>query len=184
MRFSISTVRSSVSRVGLPAALVLACTLVTTRASAQEAGIAVGTKAPAAAVESLTGKPMDLASFVGKQPMVLEFWATWCPLCKKLEPAMAAAKHKYGAGVTFVHVGVPQNQCPEKQQAYVTQQQMSGEFVFDRDGSAYKAYTATHTSYVLVVDAAGIVVYTGVGPDQDIDAAVQKAMASGKRGSN
>jgi thiol-disulfide isomerase/thioredoxin len=165
-------------------ALSLATTLSVTRVSAQEAGITIGSKAPAAAVESMTGKPMDLTMFVGKKPTVMIFWATWCPLCKKLEPAMAAAKLKYGAGVTFVHVGVPQNQSPEKQQAYATQQQMTGEFVFDRDGSAYKAYKATHTSYVVAVDAGGMVVYTGVGPEQDIDAAVQKAMGAGKRGNN
>ncbi len=184
MRHVFSDSRPSLRRVALTATFLLTAALPLVTASAQEAGIALGTKAPAAAVESLTGKPMDLATFVGKKPMVLEFWATWCPLCKKLEPQMAAAKLKYGAGVTFVHVGVPQNQSPEKQQAYVTQQQMTGEFVFDRDGMAYKAYKATHTSYVVVVDASGTVVYTGVGPDQDIDAAVQKAMSAGKRGTN
>jgi thiol-disulfide isomerase/thioredoxin len=184
MRNTIPPLFPSLRRLGVAVVLSLTSALVATRASAQEAGIAIGSKAPAAAVESLTGKPMDLASFVGKKPVVMEFWATWCPLCKKLEPAMAAAKLKYGAGVTFVHVGVPQNQSPEKQQAYVTQQQMTGEFVFDRDGSAYKAYKATHTSYVVVVDASGTVVYTGVGPEQDIDAAVQKAMGTGKRGTN
>jgi predicted transcriptional regulator len=77
---------------------------------------------------------------------------------------------------------VPQNQSPERQQAYVTQQQMAGQFVFDKDGAAYKAYKATHTSYVVVVDASGTVVYTGVGPDQDLDAAIRKALPAGKDG--
>lgn len=143
---------------------------------AQEAGITLGAHAPSAKVQRLDGTPVDMASFVGKKPAVIEFWATWCPLCKQLEPAMAAARAKYGDAVTFVGVGVPQNQSAKRQRAYVTQQQMTGEYVFDAEGAAYKAFKATHTSYVVVLDAKGMVVYTGVGGTQDIDAAVQKAL--------
>jgi thiol-disulfide isomerase/thioredoxin len=159
-------------------------TVAAPRLHAQEAGIEIGAKAPQLVLERLDGTPMDLASVLGKKPIVLEFWATWCPLCKKLEPAMSAARSKYGKDVMFVGVGVPQNQSPERQQAFVTQQQMTGEYVFDRDGAAYKAYKATHTSYVVVIDARGMVAYTGVGPEQNIEAAVQKALAAGKRPSN
>ncbi len=42
-------------------------------ASALKAGIAGGSQAPRAAVETLGGKAMDLAQYVGKKPMVLEF---------------------------------------------------------------------------------------------------------------
>jgi thiol-disulfide isomerase/thioredoxin len=153
-----------------------ATSLTPARLLAQDAGIAIGEMAPSAMVQRLDGTPVDMASFVGKKPVVIEFWATWCPLCKKLEPAMAAARAKYGDAVMFVGVGVPQNQTPARQQAYVTQQQMSGEYVFDADGAAYKAYKATHTSYVVVLDAKGMVVYTGAGGTQDIDSAVQKAL--------
>jgi thiol-disulfide isomerase/thioredoxin len=145
-------------------------------AFAQEMGIMVGSAAPAAAVQSLEGTAMDLGGMYGEKPVVLEFWATWCPLCKKLEPAMKAAQAKYGSDVRFVSVGVPANQSAEKQKAYMEKQQLGGTFVFDKDGAAMQAYAVPHTSYVVVVDKAGKVVYTGVGPEQDIDAAVQKAM--------
>ncbi len=183
-----SLAQRSMRRVILTAAasvLALAVSTVTTRtASAQEAGLDLGTKAPVVTMEMLDGSSMDLGTIIGRKPMVIEFWATWCPLCKKLEPAMAAARAKYGKDVAFIGVGVPQNQTPERQQAFVTQQQMTGTYGFDRDGAIYKAYKATHTSYVVVVDAKGTVVYTGVGPEQDIDAAVRKAMPVGKRSSN
>jgi len=55
---------------------------------AQDIGLPIGTKAPAVAVEDLDGKPVDLGVYVGKQPVLLEFWATWCPLCNALEPAL------------------------------------------------------------------------------------------------
>ena len=145
-------------------------------AGAQDMGIKVGSAAPAAAVESLEGAAMDLGKMYGERPVVLEFWATWCPLCRKLEPAMQAARSRYADKVQFVSVGVPANQSAEKQKAYVEKQQMGGQFVFDKDGMAMKAFAVPHTSYVVIVDKAGKVAYTGVGAEQDIDAAVQKVL--------
>src|SRR5947208_2888356 len=73
---------------------------------AQDVGLDVGTRAPGAAVETLDGRPADLAQYVGKSPVVLEFWATWCENCHALEPTMKAMHAKYGSRVTFVGVAV------------------------------------------------------------------------------
>ena len=64
--------------VALSAALVSILGAATSRAAAQDMGIKVGATAPAAAVVGMDGTPMDLASFYGDKPVVLEFWATWC----------------------------------------------------------------------------------------------------------
>src|ERR1700754_4846452 len=102
------TNHSPLRRIAIIAAFALS--FASRRAAAQEAGIAVGASAPGAAVETLDGKPTDLSQYVGKTPVVLEFWATWCPLCKKLEPSMQAARSKFAGRVTFVSVGVKDNQ--------------------------------------------------------------------------
>jgi cytochrome oxidase Cu insertion factor (SCO1/SenC/PrrC family) len=93
---------------------------------------------------------------------------------------MQAARAKYGDRVEFISVGVPQNQTPEKQKAYAEEKQLGGEFVFDRDGKAIAAYKAPHTSYLVVIDQGGKVVYTGVGAEQDVDAAVRKALPASR----
>lgn len=145
--------------------------------SAQNVGIAVGSTAPTAAVETLDGKPVDLGSFIGKTPVVLHFWATWCPLCKEMEPAMKAAQQKYAGRVTFVAVGVARNQTPEKEKAYIGAEHLLGEFVFDAHGTAAAAYKVPSTSYTVVIDKGGKVAYTGVGGTQNIDSAIAKAIA-------
>jgi peroxiredoxin len=146
------------------------------RVSAQEAGIKIGAEAPAVSVEMLDGRKVELATLYGDKPVVLEFWATWCPLCRKLEPGFRAAEEKFAGQVAFVHVGVSSNQSPERQAEYVAKQQLGGQFVFDRTDAAQHAFAAPHTSYVVVMDKNHKVVYTGVGPDQDLDAAVRKAL--------
>ena len=145
-------------------------------ARSQGAGIPVGSEAPAAMVQLMDGTPVDIASFYGEKPVVLEFWATWCPLCRALEPQLQAARAKYAGKVSFVGVGVSSNQSAERQQAYLTKRQMSGDYVFDADNAAQKAFAAPHTSYVVVVDRNRKVVYTGGGAEQDIEAAVKLGM--------
>jgi thiol-disulfide isomerase/thioredoxin len=145
---------------------------------AQDVGLAVGTAAPAATVQDLDGHAVDLASLVGKKPVVFEFWATWCPLCRALMPRIEAAHARYGDRVDFVEVAVGVNETPASVRRTVTEHHYPFRFLFDGDGAAVRAYQAPTTSYVVVVGKDGKVVYTGSGPDQDIEAAVGRAAGS------
>jgi len=158
--------------------VLLACALLlgATRLGAQDSGIDVGAKAPAAAVETLDGQPAELSSVFGKGPVLIEFWATWCPNCKELEPAMLAAQKKYSGKVTFVGVAVSVNQSPNAVKAYVERHALQMTHFFDRRGKAVGAYDVPATSFVVIVNKAGQVVYTGLGGKQDLDAAIKKAM--------
>src|SRR5689334_9804563 len=145
-------------------------------ARAQDSGIEIGAKAPAAAVETLEGKQVDLAQYVGKQPVLIEFWATWCPNCRELEPHLKAVHEKYGNQVKFIGVSVSVNQSPDRVKAYVAKHGIPGDQLFDRNGKATGAYDVPATSYVVVLDKNGKVVYTGLGGDQNLEAAIKKAL--------
>ena len=157
---------------------IVAAALIVTPAigTAQESGIAIGSDAPGAAVETLDGKAFDLAEYVKKGPTLLQFWATWCSNCKALEPRITAAMKKYEGKVRFVAVAVSVNQTVERIKAYRDKYHMTHDIVYDRKGYASDAYEVAATSYIVVVDGKGKVVYTGLGSDQDIDAAVAKAL--------
>jgi thiol-disulfide isomerase/thioredoxin len=146
------------------------------RAGAQDSGIEVGAKAPGAAVETLDGQTAELSSVFGKGPVVIQFWATWCPTCKAMEPAMRAAQQKYAGKVTFVGVAVSVNQSPRAVQAYSEKHSPKMTHFFDRRGKAVDAYEVPATGFLVIVNKAGQVVYTGLGPQQDFDAAIKKAM--------
>ncbi|MEP6905731.1 MAG: TlpA disulfide reductase family protein [Gemmatimonadales bacterium] len=143
---------------------------------AQDLGIDVGKQAPAAVVQTLDGKQLDIGQYVGKTPMFIEFWATWCPKCRDLEPALLAAQKKYGSRVKFIGVAVSINQTPERVKAYTARHGLVHQIVFDAEGNAASAYDAPATSYVVVVDRKGKVVYTGLGGDQNLEAAIKKAL--------
>jgi thiol-disulfide isomerase/thioredoxin len=145
-------------------------------AGAQDLGLEIGTQGPHAALETLDGKPANLSEWVGKKPVLMEFWATWCGNCAQLEPNMKAMFAKYGERVAFLGVGVSVNQTPARIKAYVERHQLPWIQLYDRRGEASGAYDAPATSYVVVLDASGKVVYTGLGGRQDLEGAIRKAL--------
>ena len=158
-------------------ALALFATPVLTRPlAAQDVGIAIGEKGPGGPLLTLDGKAVDLASYLGKGPVVLEFWATWCGNCKQMEPSMRAAMKKYAAQAQFITIAVSINQSFERVKAWQTQFALPGIMLYDKSGQVSGAYDAPATSYVVVLDKTGKVVYTGVGGTQNVDAAVKKAL--------
>jgi thiol-disulfide isomerase/thioredoxin len=143
---------------------------------AQDMGIEIGSQGPSAKVFTLDGKEADLGQYVGKTPVLIEFWATWCPNCKELEPAMKAAATKYGDKVKFVFVAVSVNQSPEKVKAFLEKHALPGEHYFDTKGNATGAYDVPATSYVVLLDKRGKVVYTGLGGRQNLEAAIKRIL--------
>lgn len=65
-------------------------------------------RAPDWQLKDLDGKPVKLLDFKGKV-VVLNFWATWCPLCRKEIPALIALHDGYkDKGVVVIGVSMDQ----------------------------------------------------------------------------
>ena len=157
-------------------AAVLAAFVSARPAAAQDLGIEVGSKAPAVMVHALDGKQIDLGKYIGKTPMLIEFWATWCGNCKELMPALLDAEKKFGKKVKFVALAVAINQSPERVRMFIAAHPLPHDTFYDTDGKAAGAFDAPATSYVVILDKSGKVVYTGLGGKQDLEAALKKAL--------
>ena len=145
-------------------------------------GIPVGEKPPAVTLENLQGDSVALSQWIGKKPVVVEFWATWCPICEALLPRLEAAQKKYGDRAEFIVVAVAVNQSKSSVRRHLEKHPMPFTFLWDGRGAAVRAFQAPSTSYIAILDASGKVVYTGVGEDQDIDAALNRALMSRRIG--
>jgi thiol-disulfide isomerase/thioredoxin len=152
-----------------------ALAVVTSPVHAQgESGIKIGSPAPVVSVNDLDGKPVNLGQWIGKHPVMLEFWATWCENCEVLLPRVNAAKKVVGDRVHFLGVNVTVNQSPERVRRYLEQHEIPFQVLYDDKGTSTRAYEAPATSYIVIVDASGKVVYTGVGADQRFEPALKR----------
>lgn len=93
-------------RAVLPAVSALWAILLLLPASSALATPGVGQPAPALAVPELDGQAFDLGALRGKV-VVLNFWATWCPPCRKEMPALDAFYRRYrGRGLAMIGLSV------------------------------------------------------------------------------
>ena len=144
-------------------------------------GLPLGATPPAVTIEDLDGKPVDLGQWVGKKPVLVEFWATWCPQCAELLPKMAAAEARYRGRVEFLVVAVAVNQTQRSIKRHIERHPMPFTFLWDANGAAVRAFQAPATSYIAVLDANGKVVYTGAGADQELGPALERATQTLRR---
>ena len=136
---------------------------------AQEAELQVGDTAPRVVVHDLDGKPVDLGQYIGRKPVLLEFWATWCESCRELLPRMRAAQKAYGSQVEFIGINVAVNQSPAGVRQYMEANEPGFRVLYDDEGTSTRAYQVPATSYVLIVDRSGKIAYTGIGGAQNLD---------------
>jgi len=157
-----------------------ALTLVSTSALAQDGGLPVGSVAPSVSLQTLDGKRVELGSMLGKTPVVLEFWATWCSSCEELEPTFQQVQKKFAGQVRFASIAVAINQSPERIRRWVARHQPGRDVFYDHAGDAAEEYDAPATSFVVIVDRDGRVTYTGVGGKQDLDGEITKALGGAR----
>jgi len=146
-------------------------------AAAQETGLAVGVRAPAVVVKDLDGQPVDLGRYIGTKPVLLEFWATWCEVCRALMPTVRAAQQRFGDRVEFFGINVTVNQTPERVRKYVAAERPPFRTLYDEEDVGTRAYEAPTTSYIVIIDRTGKVAYTGTGASQDLATALRAVAA-------
>ncbi|WDE06562.1 TlpA family protein disulfide reductase [Thalassomonas viridans] len=74
-----------------------------------------GELAPPWQLTTQDGKPVSLAQYKNK-PVILHFWATWCPYCKRLQPKLSELQKKYQAsGIEILAVSFNEDEGAKPQ---------------------------------------------------------------------
>ncbi|MBX3262205.1 MAG: redoxin family protein [Labilithrix sp.] len=138
-----------------------------TAPSGEPARAEIGAPAPDFALKDLDGNEVRLSSFKGKT-VVLEWFNPGCPFVDKSHTKGSlkdAAKKHAKSGIVWLAVnsgaagkqghGVDANRAGAKKYG------MDHPILLDESGAVGKAYGATNTPHVFVVDAKGTLVYRG-----------------------
>ncbi len=140
--------------------------------STEARGTGVGDLAPAFTLPTVNTEEGVLAlDDLRGQPVLLSFWTTWCPFCRRQAPVLVEAHARYAErGVQFVGINVKEEQAPVEN--YLEQEGMTYSVVLDQSGATAQAYQVRGFPTTYFLDAEGRVVARHVGqlsPEQVTD---------------
>lgn len=130
--------------------------------SGQSIGGLVGSPAPDFTLQSIDGSKVQLADLRGK-PLLINFWATWCPPCKEEMPTLQSAYQKYKEqGFEFVGVDLKEDEATVRQ--FVEAGGYGWKFLLDTSGQVSNSYRVSGVPTTYFVDREGVVRDMFIGP--------------------
>ncbi|MBU0752950.1 MAG: TlpA family protein disulfide reductase [Gammaproteobacteria bacterium] len=132
--------------------------------------------APTLRLADADGRSVDLAAYRGRVVLV-NFWATWCPPCRKEFPSLARVK-KLFKPAEFEVLAVNVGEDPDTVFSFAGNAEFP--LLFDRDSKAMAAWPVKGLPTTLLVDRQGRIAYRAVGgrefDDPDIVAAIRQLL--------
>jgi thiol-disulfide isomerase/thioredoxin len=124
----------------------------------------VGAALPDLALAGLDGKAHSLADFRGR-PLVINFWATWCPPCIAEMPMLSAFDAEQAANGPRV-IGIALD-APERVRAFLSTTPVGYPILLDRpdddDASVVLGNTRGVLPYTVLINADGRILATHIG---------------------
>lgn len=109
------------------------------------------------------GNSVKLSDYIGK-PVVVNFWASWCPPCKSEMPDFDEVYKEMGEEITFMMVNMTDGkETIEKAKSFVDGAGYSFPVYFDKGQDAAYAYQIYSIPTTLFIDKDGNLVQTAKG---------------------
>lgn len=118
-------------------------------------------------VKTVDGDVFDAGTLSGR-PVVLWFWAAWCPRCRAAAPDVAAVHREYAGRVAVVGVaGLGSGE--DAMRRFVADRGIGAlPNLSDDDGVVWRRFGVTTQEYYVILDARGQVAYRGPLSAEDL----------------
>ncbi|MCL2445401.1 MAG: TlpA family protein disulfide reductase [Oscillospiraceae bacterium] len=115
--------------------------------------------APMFAVEDLQGNAVE---FTQGQALVINFWASWCPSCRRMMPAWQTVFDELGdSNVRMMSVNVGESR--DRAMQFINNAGHSFPIYFDLLQEAAQAFALTHFPTTVFINANGEVLHRHIG---------------------
>ena len=154
------------SRFAIAALLVLLCGVALSGPERPLSGAGGAAAAPGAesdrpadfTLPDLDGQPVALSRFLGKTPVLLVFWATWCPECKAAIPEINAMTTEPLAGKLQV-LGLDFRESRGKVANAVKSRGIRYPVLLDERGQVARAYGVVGIPTYVLIGRDGKIIY-------------------------
>jgi peroxiredoxin len=129
--------------------------------SLRESGSGTGKEAKGFTLKDLEGYDVSLSSFHGKV-VLLNFWATWCPYCRKERVELNNLHEEY-YGKDLVIISVAGDKSLVKVQGFIKRNPVDFIVLFDSDGEVSNSYGVRALPTNFLIDREGRIIkkYSG-----------------------
>jgi len=133
------------------------------QAPAQDAALAlVGRTAPTFELQMLNGGTFNTADSLGKDILILDFWATWCGPCRKALPVLAQVADAYkDKGVLFCAVDVAEPE--DRVRPFVEKLGYTFNIALDREARVAELFRVNGIPQTVIVDKNGVIQAVHIG---------------------
>jgi peroxiredoxin len=149
----------------------------TREASGRPTQARVGELAPEIDLPTLTGERIVLSQLVGK-PVVVNFWATWCPPCRAEFPTLVRKYKQYqDQGLVIIGVNTQDTNSDEGIRTFMQNTLVNFPIVRDRDERVTRAYNVRGLPTSVFIDRQGIIreiIVGGLIEDDFLDKQIAK----------
>jgi peroxiredoxin len=121
---------------------------------------AVGYQAPDFTLPTLSGDSFTLSAHRG-QPVVVNFWATWCPPCRAEMPDFQEASIKYNGQVAII--GVNDGETSERVGPFARDMGITYPLPVDEQSAVSRRYRVNSLPSTFFIDAEGVIQYVHIG---------------------
>ncbi|HWR97419.1 MAG TPA: TlpA disulfide reductase family protein [Candidatus Methanoperedens sp.] len=154
---------AAVAALALAAAL---CSPLPAQATLEGSKLKKGQAAPDFTLNDVDGKTWKLSDLKGKKIVMLDFWATWCNICKREMPVLERVYKEYkGKGVEFFGIALDDADKIKQIKKILSEKGVTYPILIDQDQKvATEVYQlAGPIPFKVVIDLAGTIVYDHVG---------------------
>jgi thiol-disulfide isomerase/thioredoxin len=130
----------------------------------------LGNPAPNFVLANLAGEKVELANVVSEKPVLLVFWATWCPSCVEEVPILNEWQEKYPE---LQILGVNVEESLERVQAFAETYQVRYPLLLDSDATTTRDYGLVGIPATVLVSKGGRVLYYGFSLPENIEQLIE-----------
>ena len=123
--------------------------------------------APDFTLQKLGGGSITLSEFKGKKPVVVDFWASWCPNCRRDMPNLNRFYEKYKDKVEVIGVNLQERESTVAD--FIKSRSINFPIVLDPSGQASNAFGIQYTNTHFLIDINGNLVRTIPGDISEAD---------------